>query len=270
MSKLVLYYDDVSPPVRSCLLLIKLLDLDVEYKFVDLFKGGQLDKAFLELNPNHTVPTLVHDNLIITDSHLILMHLCEKFENASEDEALWPRNYEQRIRVWNLLFFECSVLFRRDSEFLSGIVRGGFKSVDLPLHERKLLEAYTMMETYLRRHKYMAADHLTIADISIVTTLSTVNLMFPIAAGATDKWPLLNDWFARMRALPIYHINETGLEKLRVVIERIGKFKFPTSEIATPPEEEQEPKEEPKTEEANVVSQENDEDNRRENTPNVD
>lgn len=49
MPKLVLYYDDVSPPVRSCMMLIKMLELDVEYKFVDLFKGGQLDKAFLEV-----------------------------------------------------------------------------------------------------------------------------------------------------------------------------------------------------------------------------
>ncbi|CAD7014497.1 unnamed protein product [Ceratitis capitata] len=229
MGKLVLYYDDVSPPVRSCMLLIKMLELDVEYKFVDLFRGGQLDKAFIDLNPNHTVPTLVHDELVITDSHIILMHLCEKFEKDSESEKLWPQEYVERIRVMNMLFFECSVLFRRDSEFLSGIVRGGFASVDLPLHERKLLEAYSMLESYLRRHKYMAGDYMTIADISIVTTLSTVNLMFPIAVGAADKWPLLNDWFARMQALPVYHINQTGLEKLRVVIERIGRFKFPTT-----------------------------------------
>uniref|UniRef100_A0A0K8U178 GST C-terminal domain-containing protein n=1 Tax=Bactrocera latifrons TaxID=174628 RepID=A0A0K8U178_BACLA len=77
---------------------------------------------------------------------------------------------------------------------------------------------------------------MTIADISIVTTLSTVNLMFPIAAGAADRWPLLNDWFGRMQALPVYHINQTGLEKLCVVIERFGKFKFPNSINAAPEE----------------------------------
>nr|WBT60804.1 glutathione S-transferase [Zeugodacus cucurbitae] len=254
MSKLVLYYDDVSPPVRSCMMLIKMLELDVEYKFVDLFKGGQLDKAFLELNPNHTVPTLVHDNLVITDSHIILMHLCEKFEQDSKDQKLWPLNYDERIRVWNMLFFECAVLFRRDSEFLSGIVRNGFASVDFPLHERKLLEAYNMLESYLRRHKYMAGDHMTIADISIVTTLSTVNLMFPIAAGAADKWPLLNDWFGRMQALPVFHINQTGLEKLRVVIERLGKFKFPNSENAAT--EVKQPAEEVAGDEAGAVGEE--------------
>ncbi|XP_053962547.1 glutathione S-transferase E14-like [Anastrepha ludens] len=267
MSKLLLYYDDVSPPVRSCMLLIELLGLDVEYKYLDLFKGDQLDKAFLELNPNHTVPTLVHNDLVITDSHPILMHICEKFEKSNEGEELWPRNYEERIRVLNMLFFECSVLFRRDSEFLSAIVRGGFDSVNFPLHERKLLEAYNMLESYLRRHKYMACDRMTIADISIVTTLSTVNLMFPIAAGAADKWPLLNDWFERMRALPMYHINQTGLEKLRAVIERIGKFKFPTSKIET---SKCDKKQEITKEQGSDVKQENVDENKQTDIPNDD
>jgi len=46
----ILYYDDRSPPVRSCLMLIKLLDIDVELKFVDLFKGEQFQKDFLEVS----------------------------------------------------------------------------------------------------------------------------------------------------------------------------------------------------------------------------
>lgn len=95
---------------------------------------------------------------------------------------------------------------------------------------------------------------MTIADISIVTTLSTVNLMFPIAAGAADKWPLLNDWFGRMQALSVYHINQTGLAKLRVVIERVGKFKFPNSENAAWEVKQQ--REEVASDEANAESQE--------------
>lgn len=102
--------------------------------------------------------------------------------------------------------------------------------------------------------KYALPWQMTIADISIVTTLSTVNLMFPIAAGAADRWPLLNDWFGRMQALPVYHINQTGLEKLCVVIERFGKFKFPNSVNVAP--EVKLPREEVTSDEANAESQE--------------
>lgn len=48
--KPILYYDDRSPPVRSCLMLIKLLDIDVELRFVDLFKGEQFQKDFLAVS----------------------------------------------------------------------------------------------------------------------------------------------------------------------------------------------------------------------------
>lgn len=47
MSKPILYYDDRSPPVRSCLMLIKMLDIDVELRYVDLFKGAQFEKQFV-------------------------------------------------------------------------------------------------------------------------------------------------------------------------------------------------------------------------------
>lgn len=46
----ILYYDERSPPVRSCLMLIKLLDIDVELRFVNLFKGEQFQKDFLAVS----------------------------------------------------------------------------------------------------------------------------------------------------------------------------------------------------------------------------
>ncbi|XP_001360129.2 glutathione S-transferase E14 isoform X1 [Drosophila pseudoobscura] len=217
--KPILYYDDRSPPVRSCLILIRLLAIDVELRFVDLFMGAQFEKAFLSVNPQHSVPVLVHDELVLTDSHAILIHLAEKFDVAG---TLWPKEHDARIQVLNRMLFECSFLFRRDSDFMSEIVRRGFANVDVAHHERKLTEAYGIMEQYLERHDYMAGDQLTLADISIVTTLSTVNLMFRLS-----HWPRLERWFAAMQQLDAYAANCTGLEKLRQTIQRIGDFQFP-------------------------------------------
>ncbi|XP_050743159.1 glutathione S-transferase E14 isoform X2 [Drosophila biarmipes] len=145
----ILYYDDRSPPVRSCLMLIKLLDIDVELRFVDLFKGDQFQKDFLE----HSVPTLVHGDVVLTDSHAILIHLAEKYDKTGN---LWPQEHKERMKVLNLLLFECSFLFRRDSDFMSAIVRQGFGQVDVPHHERKLTEAYIIMERYLENSDFMA------------------------------------------------------------------------------------------------------------------
>ncbi|XP_017040788.1 glutathione S-transferase E14 [Drosophila ficusphila] len=223
--KPILYYDDRSPPVRSCLMLIKLLDIDVDLRFVDLFKGEQFQKDFLALNPQHTVPTLVHDDLVLTDSHAILIHLAEKFD---EGGSLWPQEYGARMKVLNLLLFECSFLFRRDSDFMSAIVRQGFAHVDVAHHERKLTEAYIIMERYLENSDFMAGRQLTLADLSIVTTLSTVNLMFPLT-----QFPRLRRWFSTMQQLDAYEANCGGLEKLRQTMESIGGFQFPSSAAPT-------------------------------------
>lgn len=47
--KPILYYDDISPPVRSILLFISALDIDVEYKQVDLVKREHLNEEFIKV-----------------------------------------------------------------------------------------------------------------------------------------------------------------------------------------------------------------------------
>ncbi|KAH8407624.1 hypothetical protein KR222_008249, partial [Zaprionus bogoriensis] len=224
MSKPILYYDDRSPPVRSCLMLIKMLGIEVELRYVDLFKGAQFAPEFLALNPQHSVPTLVHNDLVLTDSHVILIHLAQQFD---AEGTLWPQDATARLKVLNLLFFECSFLFRRDSDLMSELVRKQYANVDVAYHERKLGEAYDAMEQFLAGQPYMAGEQLTLADISMVCTLSTVNLMFPVAAKA-QRWPRLQRWFAAMQQADAYEVNRIGLEKLRGIVQQLGKFEFPT------------------------------------------
>ncbi|XP_034477552.1 glutathione S-transferase E14 [Drosophila innubila] len=228
MSKPILYYDDRSPPVRSCLMLIKMLNIDVELRFVDLFRGEQFEKEYLALNPQHSVPTLIHDEVILTDSHVILIYLVEQFEG---DGTLWPKDSLARLKVLNRLFFECSFLFRRDSDLMSEIVRKKYANVDVAFHERKLLEAYDFMEQYLSEQQYMAGEQLTLADVSIVTTVSTVNLMFPLTTTSEQRWPQLQRWFATMQQLDAYKVNRIGLEKLRQIVEQFGQFEFPSQAL---------------------------------------
>lgn len=51
--KPILYYDDISPVVRSVLMLIDELKIDVELKFVDLFKGEHRSDEFFKVISNH-------------------------------------------------------------------------------------------------------------------------------------------------------------------------------------------------------------------------
>lgn len=48
--KPILYYDEISPPVRSVLLLIRALEIDVDRKYVNLFERGHLDEEFIKVS----------------------------------------------------------------------------------------------------------------------------------------------------------------------------------------------------------------------------
>lgn len=72
---LTLYFTDLSPAVRSSLLTIKALGLNVDLKEVNLAAGEHLKPEFLQKNPFHTVPTLEDGDFVIWDSHAINAYL---------------------------------------------------------------------------------------------------------------------------------------------------------------------------------------------------
>jgi Glutathione S-transferase len=57
--------------------------------------GDQFDPAYLKLNPNGVVPTLIHDGQAITESAVILYYLDEVFPNPS----LMPKAPIARAKV---------------------------------------------------------------------------------------------------------------------------------------------------------------------------
>jgi len=65
MSPPVLYYLPPSPPCRSILLLAKMLDIDFELKIVNILEGEQLKPDFVAMNPQHCVPTMNDEGLVL-------------------------------------------------------------------------------------------------------------------------------------------------------------------------------------------------------------
>lgn len=68
----------------------------------------------------HTVPAFQDDDVTLTDSHAILIYLCEKYGKHEPD--LWPIDTIQRINVLNKLFYSGTLLFRRDSDAIVSII----------------------------------------------------------------------------------------------------------------------------------------------------
>lgn len=72
--------------------------------------------------------------------------------------------------------------------------------------------AYSFLEAFLKQGQYVVGDEMTVADISINTTLITLHKLIPVEA---EKYPLITAWMERMQSLPDYEdVNVKGAEAL--------------------------------------------------------
>lgn len=114
-SKLEFYHAIGSPPSRSCLMLIKKLELDVEVKLVNLGAGEQNQPEFLKLNPLHQVPVLVDGDFVLTESRAILAYLINKFKPGSN---LYPTDPRARAVVDQRLYYDATVVFESNAAII--------------------------------------------------------------------------------------------------------------------------------------------------------
>lgn len=51
-----------------------------------------------------------------------------------------------------------------------------------------IVEAYGFVEEFLTRTTYIAADHITIADVAVLATMTAMEIFVPVEA---EKWVFL-------------------------------------------------------------------------------
>jgi len=79
MVNLILYGTESSPPVRAVLLTLRALQLEHEFRPLDMQAGDHLKPEMLRKNPQHTVPMLEDGESCIWDSHTIIAYLVNKY-----------------------------------------------------------------------------------------------------------------------------------------------------------------------------------------------
>ena len=192
-------------------------------------RGDQFDPAYLALNPNAVVPTLVHDGEPITESSVILYYLDEAFP----EPPLMPPSPTARakVRMFNKLIDEyvhnsCMILtfataFRpvfltlsaeqRDAEFAKSPIRKraeykrdvvnhglNFEYVgDALAHHEKLLK---WIDEATKSGRYLAGERYSNADIAVIPYVLRLELLQ--LSRLWDRHPGVAAWWARMRERP--------------------------------------------------------------------
>lgn len=145
---------------------VALEELGLEYAttIVDLVSGQQKQPYFLALNPNGKIPVLVdHDagDFAIMESGAILLWLAEKCGR------LLPTDGKGRSQTIQWLMFQmgglgpmmgqANVFHRYFPERIDAVI---------DRYQRESLRLLTILDGQLGRHRYLAGDDFTIADIA--------------------------------------------------------------------------------------------------------
>lgn len=96
------------------------------------------------------------------------------------------------------------------------MLRGGAKTIEKDKADL-VTQAYQSLEVLLEGKNFVAGNEVTIADLSLVATVSSCNsAIVPIAA---NTYPRISAWLSRMQALPYYEANQIGVDQFKGMIQ---------------------------------------------------
>ncbi|XP_048000772.1 glutathione S-transferase 1-like [Leguminivora glycinivorella] len=205
-----LYYTAGSAPCRAVLLVAAALDIQLNLKELNLQASEHMTPEFLKLNPQHTVPTLVDDGFSLWESRSISRYLIRKYNN----KKLYPEDIKTKALIDQRLDFDMGTLYPRFGNFIYPQIFAG-KPADESLFQ-KFEEALDFFNSFLKGHKYAVGDTLTLADLSLVATVSTID-----AVGINlESYPRVQQWFELVKSTaPGYEkANEKGLQKFKALV----------------------------------------------------
>ncbi|EDV36028.1 uncharacterized protein Dana_GF12173 [Drosophila ananassae] len=217
MGKLTLYGLTASPPVRAVRLTLAALGLPYEFVLVNTMAKDHRSPEYLKKNPQHTVPTLEDDGHYIWDSHAIIAYLASKY---GKTDSLYPKDLFQRAVVDQRLHLESGVIFEGRLRSMVRPVTNGQTVIPKERYEA-VIETYDLLETLLKDEDYIAGKQLTIADFSLISSISTMRIFVDVDQA---KYPKVSAWFHRLEQLPYYE--EANGSGAREFSDYIRKFNF--------------------------------------------
>ena len=189
-------------------------------------RGDQHEPAYLKLNPNGVVPTLIHDGEPITELSLILYYI----DDAFPEPPLMPKKPLQRhlVRKYNKLIDEyvhnsCTILtfatafrpafvkmppavwqaeinkapLKRRAEYKLSVIEHGLDSefvTEALAHHRKLL---SWMADLLKSGPYLAGESFSNAECAVIPYILRLELLK--LSRMWDSYPSVAEWWGRMR-----------------------------------------------------------------------
>ena len=199
MSKLTLWGHPRSINVQKVLWALDELGLEHERRDIGGSFGGNKERAYLALNPNGLIPTLVDDGEAIWESNAILRYLFAKYGAA----PIAPSDAIARARADAWTEWYSSTLWLNVRPLLVQLVRTPEDKRDLSVIEnaqKQSSAAVGLLDRELQQRPYLVGDSFTWADIPVGAALQRW-FKLPIRR---PEHQALDAYYARLQQRPAF------------------------------------------------------------------
>ena len=228
-----LFHNDMSTCAQKVRLALAEKGVRWESRHLDLRARDHQAPAYVKLNPNAVVPTLVHDDVVIIESTVINEYIDDAFDGVS----LRPTDAVERarMRLWTKQLDEglhadtgvlsTSIAFRyqkleKGEREVQALVENVpdpvkrervraniFEGVNSPYFKESVLRFDGLlgrMEATLAKSPWLAGDSYSLADVAYAPYLTRLEHL-----GMKQLWterPQLANWFERLREREAYQV----------------------------------------------------------------
>jgi glutathione S-transferase len=190
-SEIVLHGSALSGHTHRVALMLNALGL--AYRFAPTPAEVRASAAFRALNPLGQIPVLQDGDLTLADSNAILVYLAGRY---APDGDWLPREPVAAAAVQRWLSIAAGEVMHGPA--IARMI-ALFGLADDPARAARIAErVLTFMDGHLANRAFLAADHLTLADLACYSYVAHA----PDGGVALDPYPAVRAWLARVESQP--------------------------------------------------------------------
>jgi glutathione S-transferase len=209
--------------------------LDFGSHEVDLMTGGQHDPDYVRLNPNHVVPTLVHDGVALIESTLINEYLDEVFPQTPlrppdargrHAVRLWTQRVDEKVHgatgVVTFAVGPRSILLQQPAEIREAninsipdpaqrearrsVIEHGVEAPEFAGALRNIIDLLDQADAALARGDWLSGDSFGLADACVLPYVLRLDHLAMTPLLSAEARPFLARWFQRAQERPAFEI----------------------------------------------------------------
>lgn len=198
------------------------------HHYIDMGKLEQFSPGFLSVNPDGTIPAVVHEGFVMTESTPIMEYIDDRFDGP----ALRPADPYQRWQMRNVMRYMDNVVAPSLAMLASNrlaapryadveieekrrrlaaiplperraawekLMFGITPQADLDESERRVSQSFDVFERLLAENPYLAGEAFSLADINVIATFYHLPQSYGQEVNDARR-PHLMDWLRRCHA----------------------------------------------------------------------